>query len=129
MYSAVENVNSRRACISRRILTCGMMRSSCEMSIYKLISRCQFCPSLTLTYIKLSTLTLRSSGNCCRHFSKNVLISSPFLHCVNHICVQSSNEGLSYVERTERLTVTLFLCPLPSQNEYITSISSCLISS
>ena len=38
------------------------------------------CP--TLMYIKLSTLTFRSSGNCCLHFSKKVLTSSPFLHYV-----------------------------------------------
>ena len=34
----------------------------------------------TLTYMRLSTFVPRSSGNCCRHFSKNMLISSPFLH-------------------------------------------------
>lgn len=34
----------------------------------------------TLMYIMLSTLIPRSSGNCCRHFSKKVLIESPFLH-------------------------------------------------
>ena len=34
----------------------------------------------TLMYIILSTLTPLSSGNCCRAFSRNELIVSPFLH-------------------------------------------------
>ena len=33
------------------------------------------------------------------------------------------------MKECEQLTVTLFLCPLPSQKEYVTSISSFLISS
>lgn len=47
---------------SKPELTCGMMRSS-------------------LMYMRLSTDTPRSSGNCCRHFSRNCAIESPFLHC------------------------------------------------
>ena len=43
----------------------------------------------TFTYMRLSTLTLRSSGNCWRHFSRNVEIVSPFLHYVARIGVRS----------------------------------------
>src|SRR5258708_20917758 len=32
-------------------------------------------------YMRLSTLTPRSSGICCLHLSRKVAISSPFLHC------------------------------------------------
>lgn len=40
-------------------------------------------------YMRLSTDTLRSSGNCCRHFSKKAAIVSPFVHC-RHWYVSSS---------------------------------------
>ena len=42
--------------------------------------------------MRLSTLTPLSSENCCRHFSRNVVIVSPFLHYVAgtgipHACI------------------------------------------
>lgn len=86
---------------------------------------------LTLTYMRLSTLVPRSSGNCCRHFSKNVLIASPFLHYTifnpvkYHTQASNSKSPIknyqhhTYISRTqiEKPTITLFRCPLPSQNE------------
>ena len=78
---------------------------------------------LTLIYIKLSTLTLRNSGNCCLHFSRNDPMPSPFLHWTL---------VLGHEHRERRwilLAITLLRCPLPSQYEYTTSISSFLSSS
>lgn len=54
-------------------------------------------------------------------------MSSPFSH---YKTPQVQNLSISSNDlRMRALTITLFLCPLPSQYEYVTSISSFLVSS
>lgn len=84
----------------------------------------------SLMYMRLSTDTPRSSGNCCRHFSKNCAIESPFLHCTVVSNIQCMlHRRMIYDASVPALTVTTLRCPEPSQYEYVISISSFFISS
>src|SRR5687768_18182632 len=56
--------------------------SSCETKVKKEFAWGK--QARTFTYNKLSALTPRNSGNCWRHFSRNVAMVSPFLRSEEH---------------------------------------------
>ena len=63
------------------ILLCQQHAERDKREVYEYSARVRVYAWLrTFTYMRLSTLTPRSSGNCCLHFSRNVAMSSPFLH-------------------------------------------------